>query len=162
MTKATFARRGVKITLVGATVVLLAASAALAYYTVGASATGSTDTQVETAQSITMTAVAVPSSLYPTGTAIGDVRTSVYNPNAFSVKVGSIALDTSQGTNGFASSEVAPADCALSFTTQTNGGNGFDLPASVTNLDLNDSLTMGTGAAPACQGATFTVYLKIL
>ena len=53
----------------------------------------------------------------------------------------------------------------LSYTTQTNGGAGWTVPARVGIVDgtlaitLSNALSMGAGAASACQGATFTVYL---
>ena len=50
----------------------------------------------------------------------------------------------------------------LSFTTQTNGGAGWTVPGSGSlPVTLTDALSMGTGAANACQGATFTVYLTV-
>jgi hypothetical protein len=53
----------------------------------------------------------------------------------------------------------------LSLTTQTNGGTGWIVPAKVDAaagtlpVSLPNALTMNAGAANACQGATFTVYL---
>ena len=51
---------------------------------------------------------------------------------------------------------------ALSFTTQTNGGAGWTVPGSgrPSSITLTNALSMATGAANACQGATFTVYLQ--
>ena len=106
---------------------------------------------------------ATPSAqLYPGGQAT--VVLTVTNPNAAQIRVGSLALDTSQGTGGFAV-DGAHSGCGLaplSFTTQTNGGAGWTLPASgVLPVTLTNALSMGTGAANACQGAAFTVYLKV-
>jgi hypothetical protein len=50
----------------------------------------------------------------------------------------------------------------LSFTTQTNGGAGWTVPGNGSlPLTLASALSMSTSAANACQGATFTVYLKV-
>jgi hypothetical protein len=78
-------------------------------------------------------------------------------------------IDTSQGSSGF---DVDPSHsgCAVSvlhLTGQTNGGSGFAVPAKVgsTNgnlaVDLTGAISMDATAANACQGATFTVYLKV-
>jgi hypothetical protein len=106
--------------------------------------------------------VGTPSAhLYPGGTA--DVALRASNPNSASVHLGSLALDTSQGTGGFA---VDPAHSAcsvsaLQFTTQSNGGSGWTVPAGGNlAIDLTGAISMSSAAANACQGASFTVYLK--
>jgi hypothetical protein len=101
-------------------------------------------------------------SLLPTGVASGDVKATIANPNSFPVHIASLSLDTGQGSSGFSANAVS---CALSFATQSNGGNGWTIPASGQSgnpltIDLTSSLTMGTSAANSCQGVTFTVYLK--
>ena len=87
---------------------------------------------------------------------------TITNPNAAQIRVGSLALDTSQGTGGFAV-DGGHSGCGLatlSFATQTNGGAGWTVPGSgVLPVTLTNALSMGTGAANACQGATFSVYL---
>jgi hypothetical protein len=77
------------------------------------------------------------------------------------VHINSLAIDTSQGSSGFSANA---ASCALSFATQTNGGNGWTIApnSSTLAIDLTSSVTMGTSAASGCQGQTFTVYLKAL
>jgi len=91
----------------------------------------------------------------------------VSNPNASPIFVGSLVLDTSQGTGGLAV-DTSHSGCGLatlSFTTQTNGGVGWTIPAKVGAVDgtlpitLANALAMSTSAANACQGASFTVYL---
>lgn len=107
---------------------------------------------------LTVSGGADTQSLLPTGTASGDVAVTLVNSNAARVHVGSLLLDASQGTGGFSANAAA---CALSFNTQTNGGNGWTIPANGTlPVDLIGSVTMGTGAASSCQGQSFTVYLK--
>ena len=88
--------------------------------------------------------------------------TSVSNSNPFPVHVSSLAIDTSQGTNGF-DVDAGHSGCnlsSLSFTTATNGGNGWDVPASSSiDVDAAGSIAMSGAANDSCQGATFTVYL---
>jgi hypothetical protein len=104
-------------------------------------------------------------NLYPGGSA--DVVLSVSNPNTLPVHIGSLALDTSQGTGGF-SVDAGHSGCdvaTLSLTTATNGGVGWTIPAKVGAVNgtlavtLTNALAMGVGAANACQGASATVYL---
>ena len=87
---------------------------------------------------------------------------TITNPDAAQIRVGSLALDTSQGTGGFAV-DGGHSGCGLatfSFATQTNGGAGWTVPGSGTfPVTLPNALSMGTGAANACQGATFSVFL---
>lgn len=103
--------------------------------------------------------------LHPGGQA--DVVLTVSNPNASTVRIGSLALDSSQGTGGFAvdAGHSGCAVTALSFATQTNGGAGWTIPAKVGGVDgslsvtLTDALALDVGAANACQGAQATVFL---
>jgi hypothetical protein len=111
---------------------------------------------------ITLTAATPTSALYPGGST--DVALTMTNTNLYDVPIGSLTLDTTQGTNGFAVD--APHNTCnlsvLSFTTQTTGwtvplkigGTDGTLPTTLTN-----ALSMTGAAATTCQGATFTVYL---
>jgi hypothetical protein len=92
---------------------------------------------------------------------------TVANPNRSPVRIGSLSLNTSQGTGGFAV-DAGHAGCSvavLSFTTQTNLGTGWTVPGKVgavngsLSITLTAALAMSTAAANACQGATFTVFL---
>jgi hypothetical protein len=142
---------------------LAATSTAFAYFTTTGSGSGSAP--VSTAQTITLSPGTPTAPLYPG--ASGDVALSIDNPNRISVEVGSLSLSTGQGTAGFAvdSGHSACSTGALSFTTQTNGGAGWSVPPKVGSLDgslaidLTGALAMSAGAAGACQGASFTVYL---
>jgi hypothetical protein len=100
------------------------------------------------------------SSLYPGASA--DVDTSAQNQNPFPVHVSSVALDTTQGSNGF-SVDAGHSGCnlgSLSFTTANNGNAGWDIPAnSSLDIDAANSIAMSGAANDSCQGATFTVYL---
>jgi hypothetical protein len=152
-------------------VIALAAVASLAvaggvwaYF--GTSGTGSTEAHAASAQPVTFAPGAPTAQLYPGATA--DVRLTISNPNPFAIRIGSLALDTSHGSGGF-SVDLAHSACdlsTLSFTDQTNGGSGWELPPKVgtvdgtVDVDLPDAIAMSMSAADGCQGASFTVYLK--
>jgi hypothetical protein len=145
--------------VVSATVGLLIAGAvAYAAWTVNGSGTGTAS--ATSAVALTLSGGTPQSSLYPGATA--DVDTSAQNQNPFPVHVSSIALDTSQGTDGF-SVDAGHSGCnlsSLSFTTADNGSAGWDIPAnSSIDIDAADSVAMSSAANDSCQGATFTVYL---
>jgi hypothetical protein len=148
--------------IVAVVFVLALAGSASGYLTASGSGAGGGSVNV-TAQPVQIAAASGNTqSLLPTGVASGDVKATIANPNSFPVHVGSLSLDTSQGSSGFSANA---AGCALSFTAQSNGGKGWTIPASgqagnPLTIDLASSLTMGTGAANSCQGLTFTVYLK--
>ena len=100
--------------------------------------------------------------IYPGGQSA--VAVTVTNPNPGAGKGGSLSLDSTQGNAGFAvdGAHAACGVAALSFTTQTNGGAGWTIPASGSSvLSLANALSMSTNAANACQGASFTIYLKV-
>jgi hypothetical protein len=142
----------------------LFASAALAYWTViGA---GSASGPVSAVSSLTLAAGTPSSQLYPGASA--DVALVVSNPNTTTVHISSLVLDTSQGANGFGV-DAAHSGCelsALSFTTVTNGGSGWTVPAKVgsvegsLSIDLSNAVSMATSASGACQGASFSIFLK--
>jgi hypothetical protein len=115
---------------------------------------------VETVASVTLTPGTSTTALYPGRS--GDVALSIANSNTYRAYVGSLVLDTSRGTNGFSVSGGLPGcdPAALSYTTQSNGGAGWYVPAAGTlDLDLTNAIALGVGAASECQGATFVIYL---
>lgn len=146
--------------LLVAAVTLLAAGVAAAYWSItgGGSATAATGST----SALTLTPAAPTAELFPGGQA--SVVLTVTNPNPGPVRVGSLALDTSQGTGGFAV-DGGHSGCGLaplSFVTQTNGGAGWTVPGSgMLSVTLTNALSLGTGADNACQGATFSVYLTV-
>jgi hypothetical protein len=154
-----------RLTVFGALVVALATTvAAIAYFT--AHGSGTATASVATVQNVTISGGTASTALFPASTA--DVALTISNPNTFAVHIGSLQLDTTQGTGGF-DVDSGHAGCAVSvlgFTTQTNGGSGWTVPAKVgaTNgtlsLDLANAVSMSGSAANACQGASFTVYVK--
>ena len=126
----------------------------------GAGAAGST-------VAVILTRGTPAATLYPGGQS--GVVLSASNPNSSPVHIGSLALDTTQGSGGF-SVDGGHSACnlsALTYTTQSNGGNGWTVPAKVgavngtLALTLSNSLAMGLGAASACQGASIDVYLIV-
>jgi hypothetical protein len=144
---------------------LAIAGGAFAYWSTVGSGSGSASSA--DAQAVTISVGSPTSQLSPSGSA--DVALKISNPNGFQVSVPSLALDTSQGTNGI-DVDGAHAGCdvsVLSFTPQSNSGDGWKVPPRVgtadgsIDLDLARAVSMSGAAANACQGATFTVYLKV-
>jgi hypothetical protein len=137
--------------------------AASAYWT----GTGSGDgtTVLPDVQSLTLERGIPAAQLYPGGEATVEVVAT--NPNATFVEIGSLALDPDRGVpfevdGGHSGCNVS----ALSFTTQDNGGAGWQVPPRAgstdgsLDIDLPAALKMNGAAANACQDATFTVHLK--
>jgi hypothetical protein len=137
---------------------VLTGSAAAFWASNGGGAAGN---PAATTAAVTLSQGTTAGTLVPGGSA--DVAVSITNSNPSRIFVGSLSLDTSQGTSGFAV-DGGHAGCnlaALSFTTQTNGGAGWFVAASSTQpLDLTGSVSLSTAAVSACQGAQITVYLK--
>lgn len=139
--------------------------AATAVWTGSGGGTGSALTGTSVA--VTLSPGTPGAALYPGGRA--NVVLTVSNPNPSPVPIGSLALDTGQGTGGFAVDAGHPgcAVSALTFTTQTNGGAGWTVPAKVgavngtLSITLTNALAMASNAANACQGASTTVYLGV-
>ena len=126
------------------------------------SGSGVGSVKTTTMQLVTVAAGTPTQPLFPLTGARGDVATRLTNSNPFSVVVTRLALDTTKGTAGFAV-DAAHSTCTLanlSYTTQTNGGAGWTVPASSTlSVDLTSAVALATTAPNACQGASFTVYL---
>jgi len=150
-------KRGLTIA-VAVIVALLAGATASAFWTLNGAGGGTAS--AETVASVTLTPGTATAALYPGGS--GDVSVSIGNGNTYRTFVRSLALDVGRGTNGF-SVGGGHAGCdvaALSYAPQSNGGAGWFVPADSTlDLDLTNAVSLGTGAASTCQGATFTVFL---
>jgi len=147
-----------RLAAVAVTGLLVAGVAAYGAWSVSGSGTGSA--AAATASSLALTPGTPGTALYPNGSA--DVATTIANNNPFPVHVSSIALDSGQGTNGFAV-DAGHSTCdlsTLSFAAQTNGGSGWDVPANGTlDVDATDAVSMSGSAGDPCQGASFTLYL---
>jgi hypothetical protein len=149
--------------VVGAVVVALVvvgAFGAYGYSMAGGSGSGTAAASAETVALVTLTPGTATTDLYP-GMA-GDVAVSIVNSNTYRAFVGSLGLDVDRGRNGF-SVDARHSGCgvaALAYTTQSNGGAGWFVPAgSRLDLDLPNAVELDTGAGSECQGATFTIYL---
>jgi hypothetical protein len=143
------------------TLVLAAAGSVAGAFAFWAGAGGGAGTAgTGTTQPVQLTP-ASSATLLPGGQAT--VSLTVANPNPGSVRIGSLSLDTSQGSVGFAV-DAPHASCVLSvlsFATQTNGGAGWTIAAAGSStVTLPNALSMGPAAADACQGASITVHLK--
>ncbi|MDX6374833.1 MAG: hypothetical protein QOD98_3821 [Nocardioidaceae bacterium] len=149
--------RGAIVVLVAA-VTLLIGGGAIAYWRAAGGGSGAETTG--TTAAVTLSPATPTAALFPGGQT--SVVLTVTNPNLFSVRVGSLALDTGQGSSGF-DVDGAHTGCALailSFATQTNAGAGWTVAASGNlSVTLTNALSMTSAAASSCQGASFTVYL---
>ena len=141
-------------------VVALLAGSAIAYAAWSVSGSGHGTATAASASNLSFATAAPSSALFPNGSS--DVATTVTNPNPFPVHIDTISADTGQGTSGFAV-DGGHSGCnlaSLSFSTQNNGGAGWDVPANGSlDIDLTGALAMSSAALDACQGASFTVYL---
>jgi hypothetical protein len=151
----------VRLALVAAAVAALAlAGGAFAYYSSTGHGSGSASVASPDPLSI---AAQTPASglLYPGGS--GEVDAIVSNPNPFPLRMNSLVLDS--GGIGVDSAHSGCDTSAVHFTSQSNGGDGWDVPARVgatdgtLDLALAGAISMDTSAANACQGATFTISL---
>ena len=109
---------------------------------------------------VTLTPGAATAGLYP-GSSIG-VAFTVTNPNSTSVTIERFSLDTTQGAGGFAvdAGHSACTVSSLSFPSQTQVGGWTVAGNGTLGVSLPASLAMATAAPSACQGATFTVFLR--
>jgi hypothetical protein len=162
--KRTFRRRRIRALAVTAATLLMAGCAFGFWTAIG---NGSASGDAASPLAVSVSPGATGGRLYPGGGT--DVALQISNPNPYRVRVGSLSLDTGQGSGGF-DVDGAHGGCAvsaLSFTAQSNGGAGWSVSPRVGStdgslaIDLPNALAMSTGAAGACQGATFTVHLVV-
>jgi len=139
---------------------LAAAGGGFAWFSSIGHGTGSANAAAITA--VTLSPATETTPLYP-GTD-GDISLTVANPNGVSLRIPSLVLDTSQGTNGL---RVDAGHSACSLTNvQFNAANataGWTIPANASAfaIDIANGITLSTSAENACQSATFNVYLKV-
>jgi hypothetical protein len=133
----------------------VAASGSFAYWSAGGSGAGSGGT-ISNPDPLTILPATPTSTLVPGDT--GDVAVTVTNPNSFRIHVNSFEL---------APGGYSPSTCELTYTTQTNGGLGWDIPKKVAGVDgsstihLGGALAMSSTAPSECQGADIKVYLQV-
>lgn len=147
--------------LVAVVVVACAVGTAVGWW--GGPGSGSGSAAILAPADLTLTPAVPTTPLFPGGS--GDVAVSIANANPFPLDVPSLELDTTQGNAGYAVDAIhvgaGCASAALTYTTQDNAGAGWTVPASSTlDLDLDDAVTLDTTSGSACQGATFTIYLR--
>lgn len=134
---------------------------AFAYVTRSGGGSGSAATA--TTQPLVVSKGTAGHDLYPGGTSA--VEITVTNPNPGPVNANSLVLDTTRGTGGFAvdAGHTACGVGSLTFINQTIGGAGVAVPSGGPwPYSVASSLKMSTDAPNACQGATFTIYVKVL
>jgi hypothetical protein len=155
-------RAGIVVGAVLALVILIAGAAA---YWLGGGG-GQVSVRLSDAQPLALTAGTVSATLVPGGGS--DIAVVASNPNPFAVEIDELARNTALGTSGFAV-DSGHSGCdpgSLAFVLDTNGNAGWTVPPKTGTVDgsllitLDDKLSMNANAASACQGATFTVYLK--
>jgi hypothetical protein len=140
---------------------LASAGAASAFWT--ASGVGVGGGVTGTALPVVLTPGSPAAQLRPGGTA--DAKLTMTNPNEFPVTIGSLVLDATHGSGGFAV-DSGHAACTPSSLGFTNATAGWTVPAKVGSTDgtldvvLSDSVSMASGAPDACQGVLVSVYLQ--
>ena len=156
-----FRNRKTLLAVVAAAATALALSGgAVAYYS--SAGHGSSSASVASPDPLSIAAQTPAANLlYPGGS--GEVDATVSNPNPFPLRINSLVLGS--GGIGVDSAHSGCDTSALHFTSQSNGGAGWDVPAHVgttdgsLDLQLTGSISMDTSAANACQGAIFTISL---
>jgi hypothetical protein len=136
-------------------VILAVPVSGVAYAYWGGSGSGAGSATTGAAQLVTLSPGVAGVKLYPGGQT--NVPLTVANPNAFSVHIGSLALDT-RGIVVTGGSGCTVDLAKLTLSGLTNNGIGWTLPANNSSVTL--TMVMGTDAANACQNASFTIYLK--
>jgi hypothetical protein len=151
--------------LVAAVTVLLLSGGGVAYAYWDAGGVGTGSGPAATTVAVTLSPGTPTATLYPGGQST--ISLTVTNPNAATVHINTLVLDTTQGSSGFAvdSGHSGCALASLSYTSQSNGGTGWVIPSKVGAVNgtlaitLANSLAMSATAANACQGAVLTTYL---
>ncbi|WP_248581364.1 hypothetical protein [Nocardioides sp. InS609-2] len=154
-------QRSRAIFIVGVLFLVLAGTTSVGWTYWRGAGSGAASGSTGSTQALTLSPGTPVSAVYPGGQSA--VVVTVANPNTLGVRLESLALDTTRGVSGFAV-DAGHSGCgtsALSYATQTNGGSGWNVPANASvTLTLAGALSMGTGAEDACQGASFTLYLR--
>jgi len=151
-----------KLVVAGASVVaaaILGGGVAVATWSASGSGTGSA--LADTAQTVTINAVALSSSaasLFPGGPA-GNVYFTVTNPNPYAVKITNIAWGTPTSSDPAACpSSVISVDPSAPTT-----GLSLTVPANGTSsaVQVNAVLDLSSSATDACQGNGFDVPVTV-
>jgi hypothetical protein len=146
-----------KSAIVGAIVAAVLAGSGVAFATWMVTGSGTGSALANTAQTVTLNAVALSSSsasLFPGGPA-GNVYFTVTNPNPYSVKITSVAWGTPVSAN--------PSSCASSLISvdaaAPTTGLSLTIPAGGTSpaVQVNGVLDLSASATDTCQGNLFNV-----
>ena len=149
-------RRKIAVVASVSLVTLIVASVAFAAWT--ANGTGSGEAKAKSAQALTINTVTATADLYPTGTA--NLKYTVTNPNDYKVNIalvepnGAITVDAGHSGCNVASVTLTAASYAQNF--DVNGAG-----ATSASQTLTGAVQMSNAANDACQGATFTIPLKV-
>jgi len=150
-----------KFILSGAIAGAILAGSGVAFATWTASGTGSGSALANTAQTVTINAVALSNSaasLFPGGPA-GTVYFTVTNPNPYPIKITNIAWGTPTSNN--------PTACASSTisvdASAPTSGFAITVAASGTSgtIQVNSVLDLSSAATDACQGNGFSVPVTV-
>jgi hypothetical protein len=140
--------------LVAVAVVAVAVTGAFASAAWLSSGTGDGAAKADTQKGIVVTAGKPTAQLFPG--AKGDLMVDVKNNNPYPVKVTTIAGDGVITS----SDDVCTKTTGVTYTDQS--GVGTQIAAGATeSITLADSVAMDNSSDDACQGATFTVPVKV-
>ena len=149
-------RRKIAVVFVAGIVGMIVTAVAFAAWT--ANGTGSAESKAKSAQALTINTVTATADLYPTGTA--NLQYTVTNPNDYKVNInlvepnGAITVDAGHSGCNVASVTLTAASYAQNF--DVNGAG-----ATSASQTLTGAVQMSNAALDACQGATFTIPLKV-
>lgn len=155
-------RRSARLALAALVVTVgLAVSTGAAQAWFAAISAGSGPAPVGALQDLTATAAPVSTALLPGASA--DLVVEFANPNAIAVRVESLALDPTRGTDGI---DVDRAGCPATAVAVAAQTAGWTVPARAGGADgrlsvrLPGALMLSPDAPDPCQGAAFTVHLR--
>ena len=139
----------------------LVVGGAIAFAAWSATGTGTGSSLAYSAQTVTINAVALPSSaasLFPGGPA-GAVYFTVSNPNPYPIKITNIAWSAPVSNN------VAACPSSMISVDPNAPTSGFNLtvPATATSnqIQVNSVLDLAFSAPDACQGIGFSVSVSV-
>ncbi len=140
--------------LVAVAVVAVAVTGAFASAAWLSSGSGNGAAKADTQKGIVVTAGTPTAQLYPG--AKGDLKVDVKNNNPYP-----IAVTTINGDGAItASDDVCTKSTGVTYTDQSGVGTKIAAGATV-SITLKDSVAMDNTSDDACQGATFTVPVKV-